>query len=283
MKTIIALLLLAFSFSLCSCYTPRYVYSPSAHNVPVLLKKGDSKIAANYSANLAGNNQKSNVSTKGTSSGYDLQSAYAVTNHFALQLNYYHRKERNAGDFDAGYNDSVVLNYKRNLTEIGVGYFHVLNKNAMVQVFGGVGFGQSSFTDNGRDQNNVYRSKYHSMDVTKIFIQPALSVKIERYVASFSSRLSIIYFKNIKTSYNATELDNYKLDSLSYSPRAFWEPCMVNTFGFKKLPGLQLEFQMGFAFLMSRRFVDARSFNFSTGLLFDLPKLFAFDHHSSKN
>ncbi|MEI9958041.1 MAG: hypothetical protein WDM90_17455 [Ferruginibacter sp.] len=49
------------------------------------------------------------------------------------------------------------------------------------------------------------------------------------------------------------------------------------------MPGLQLEFQMGFAFLVSRRFVDARSFNFSTGLLFDLPKLFAFNHHSSKN
>ncbi|MEI9958042.1 MAG: hypothetical protein WDM90_17460 [Ferruginibacter sp.] len=53
-----------------------------------------------------------------------------------MQLNYYHRKERNTGDFDAGYNDSVVLNYKRNLTEIGMGYFHVLNKNAIVQVFG---------------------------------------------------------------------------------------------------------------------------------------------------
>jgi hypothetical protein len=37
------------------------------------------------------------------------------------------------------------------------------------------------------------------------------------------------------------------------------------------------------AFLMSRRFVDYRAFNFSAGLLFDLPKLFVLNKHSSKN
>ena len=26
-----------------SCNTPRYIYSPAAHNVPVLTKKGDTK------------------------------------------------------------------------------------------------------------------------------------------------------------------------------------------------------------------------------------------------
>ncbi|MEI9958043.1 MAG: hypothetical protein WDM90_17465 [Ferruginibacter sp.] len=58
------LLCIACCLLLFSCYTPRYVYSPSAHNVPVLLKKGDSKIAANYSANLAGNTHRSDVVTR---------------------------------------------------------------------------------------------------------------------------------------------------------------------------------------------------------------------------
>jgi hypothetical protein len=285
MKTACALLLSAYSFLLFSCYTPRYVYSPSAHNIPVFEKKGDSKLAANYSFNLAANTVKDSVPVKAKSRGYDLQAAYAFTNHFAMQVNHFHRTERNTGDFDAAIRDSVVINYKRNMTEIGAGYFHLLNNSRSVfQVFGGIGFGKFSFTDNGRNFNGPLRTRYHNMSVTKLFIQPSFTVRGDNALAaSFSSRFSVIYFKNIRTDYTAGELNNYKLDSLSYSPRAFWEPAVVNTFGFKKLPGLQIEVQAGFAFLISRRFVDARAFNFSGGLLFDLPKLFAFNHHSSKN
>jgi hypothetical protein len=279
------LLLIANCQLLTSCYTPRYVYSPTAHNVPVFAKKGDSKLAANYSFNLSDNTIKDSVPVKAKARGYDLQAAYAFTNHWAMQVNYFQRSERNTGDFDTGIRDSVVINYKRNLTEIGAGYFHLLkNKQSLFQVFAGIGFGKSSFTDDGKDPNRVYRNRYHQMNVTQLFIQPAFTVRGKKnFAATFSSRLSAVYFKNISTNYTATELDNYKLDSLNYSPRVFWEPAVVNTFGFKKLPGLQLEFQLGFAFLVSRRFVDVRAFNFSAGLLFDLPKLFAFNHHSSKN
>lgn len=283
---IYCLLPIVFCQLLSSCYTPRYAYSPSAHNVPVLTKKGDSKLAFNYSVNFADNRVKENVSTKGKASGYDVQAAYAFTNHWAMQVNYFHRKERNAGDFDSNVLDSTVINYKRNLTEIGAGYFKTLNSNkkAAVQIFAGIGFGKFSFTDNGKDQSNVYRSRYHTMNITKIFIQPALMIRGKKnFAASLSSRFSTIYFKNITTDYSATELDNYKLDSLSYRPRFFWEPSIVNTFGFKKLPGVQLEFQTGMAVLMSRLFVDYRAFNFSAALLFDLPKLFALNNHSSKN
>jgi hypothetical protein len=285
MKTALALLLIAFSFSLFSCYTPRYVYSPSAHNVPVLAKKGDSKLAFNYSVNPSDNTVKDSVPVKAKARGYDVQAAYAITNHWAVQLNYMHRTERNAGDFDAGVRDSVVINYKRKLTEFGVGYFHLLsNQRSLFQAFAGIGLGKFNFTDNGKDQGRVLRTRYHRMNVTKLFIQPAFTVRSKRnFAATFSSRHSVIFFSNIQTDYTAAELDNYKLDSLSYSPRVFWEPSVINSFGFKKLPGMQVEFQFGFAFLVSRRFVDARAFNFSTGLLFDLPKLFTLNRYSSKN
>jgi hypothetical protein len=286
MKTVPALLFLAFSFSLFSCYTPRYVYSPSAHNVPVFTKKGDSKLAVNYSVNPADNNVRDSVPVRAKARGYDLQAAYAFSKHWAMQMNYYRRTERNAGDFDAGVRDSVVINYKRNLTEIGAGYFQVLdhNKRGIFQVFAGVGFGKFSLDDNGKDQNRILRSRYHEMNITKLFIQPAFMVKSNgNFAAAFSSRVSVIYFSKIKTNYTLSEQQDFKLDSLSYSPRVFWEPAVLNSFGFKKLPGIKLEFQFGFAFLVSKRFVDARSFNFSGGLLFDLPKLFAFNNHSSKN
>jgi hypothetical protein len=288
LKLLIAycLLFIACCKLLTACYSPRYVYSPAAHNVPVLVKKGDSKLAFNYSFNPTASTVKGSVPTKGKVRGFDVQGAYAINKHWAMQVNYFNRTERNAGNFDAGARDSVVLNYKRNLIEIGGGYFQALNNNKLtiLQIFAGAGFGKSNFTDDGRDRNNVYRSKFHNMNVIKLFIQPAFMVRNKaNFSATFSSRNSLIFFKNINTDYDATELDRYKLDSLTISPRLFWEPAVVNNFGFKKLPGLQLEFQLGFSFLMSRRFVDYRSFNFSAGLIFDVPKLFAVKKQPLKN
>jgi hypothetical protein len=259
-----------------SCYTPRYVYSPSAHNVPVLLKKGDSKLAFDLSTNFSKKNASDAVVKDNKSSGIDLQGAYAITNKFALQLNYYRRTEKNNGDFSASNLDSSVINYKRNLTEIGVGYYRALlhNRQAIFQVFAGIGFGRFGFTDIGRDQNNVFHNRFHQMDVTKLYVQPAFTIRSKRnFTASLSSRFSVIYFHNIQTDYTVAEQDNYKLDSLNYRPHLFWEPAVINTFGFKRLPGLQLEFQAGLTLLESRLFIDYRSFNFSLGILFDIPKL----------
>ena len=277
MKRFLLLSIIAFLILyLSSCYTPRYVYSPSAHNVPVLTKKGDSKLAFNYSLNLSGNTSDNAGSTDPTGNGFDLQAAQALSDHWAIMVNYFNRKERNSGDYVAGRRDSVTIHYRRNLVEIGAGYYHILtnNKQAIFQVFGGIGFGKSDFTDEGRNFNSPYRTRFHNMNIIKLFIQPAFMIRSKNnFSASFSSRNSLVFFKNIQTDYTVTELNNYKLDSLTISPRLFWEPSIVNTFGFKKLPGLQFEFQLGFAFLVSRRFVDYRSFNFSTGILFDLPKL----------
>ena len=259
-----------------SCYTPRYVYSPSAHNVPVLLKKGDSKLAANLSTNFSKRNTTNGIVKDNKSHGIDLQGAYALTNKFAVQVNYYRRTEKNNGDFSANNLDSSVINYTRQLTEIGFGYYRAVMRNnrAIFQVFAGIGFGKFGFTDIGRDQNNVFHNNLHQAGITKLFVQPAFTIKNKRnFAASLSTRFSVIFFRNIQTDYTAAELDKYKLDSLNFRPRLFWEPAVVNTFGFKKIPGLQLEFQAGLCLLQSPLFIDYRAFNFSMGVLVDVPKL----------
>ena len=262
-------------FAATSCYTPRYIYSPAAQNVPILVNKGDSKLAFNYSTNFSKKNASEGIVKDNRSAGIDLHGAYAISNKFAVLANYYHRTEKNNGDFSAGNLDSSVINYTRNLTEFGFGYYRKLMRNQQVifQVFAGVGFGRFSFTDIGRDQNNVFHNNFHDAGITKVFLQPSFTVRNKNIAASLSSRFSLVYFRDIKTDYTATERNNYKLDSLNYRPRLFWEPAIVNTFGFKKLPGLQLEFQAGLSLLQSRLFIDYRSFNFSAGVLFDVPKL----------
>jgi len=256
-----------------SCYTPRYVYSPSAHNVPLLTNKGDSKLAFNYSSNLS-----FATHTNGTvneSYGYDIHGAYAIGKHLAVQSGYYSRHEKNDGNFTTNL-DSSIIRYRRNLFEFGLGYFNKFDSAShfIFQVFAGAGMGQFSFTDNGKNQGGVMYSRFHKSAITKVYLQPAMVFRPNGQITlSVSSRFSFIDFYNISTDYSSSELRNYELDSLGHSPVVFWEPAFINSFGFKKVPGLRLEYQLGMSLLMSRKFVDGRSFNFSAGLVLDLPKL----------
>ncbi|HMJ47055.1 MAG TPA: hypothetical protein VK498_06970 [Ferruginibacter sp.] len=257
---------------LSSCYTPRYVYSPAAHNVPLLTKKGDSRLAFNYSSNLAFIQKSSKANN---SYGFDLQGAFAIGKHFALQSGYYSRQEKNEGNFSTNL-DSSVIRYKRNLFEFGVGYYRLLDSAShfTFQVFSGAGIGKFSFTDNGKNQGGVFYNRFHEADITKVYLQPALVFLPGPQISlSVSSRFSLINFHNINTDYTDSELRNYELDSLGHSDVIFWEPSFINSFGFKKIPGLRMEYQLGMSLLMSRKFVDGRSFNFSAGLVLDLQKM----------
>ncbi len=271
---------------LASCYTPRYMYSPSAHNVPVLVQKGDSKLSAMLSSNLSEKSVSNNRTNESKSRGFDLQGAYAISNNFAIQAGYFKRTESNNGDSEAGRLDSSVINYKRNLTEFGLGYFKSLHRRDKVffQVFGGIGMGKFNLTDDGRDLNNIIYRKTHQTDVTKFYLQPAMMFRpTSHFTISVSTRLSFIKFGNIKTDYSQDELYNYHLDSLSYGARSFWEPAFTNTIGFKKLPGIQFEYQFGFSTLLSKRYIDHRSFNFSAAIMLDIPKLFTRKAPGDKN
>jgi hypothetical protein len=259
-----------------SCYTPRYLYSPSAHNVPVLVNKGDSKLAAYLSSNLSSKKNNYNRVNESKNRGFDLQAAYAFSNHFAVQASYFNRVESNNGYKNGGNLDSAFIHYKRNLTEAGFGYFVPLNDDneAMFQVFAGAGKGRFSFTDNGKDETGNAYNRSHQATITKWYIQPALMLRSEdNFASSFSSRFSFINFSSIKTNYTPAELTYYKLDGLANGSVAFWEPALTITFGFKKLPGIQFESQAGTSIRLTNRYLNYRAFNFSLAIVLDLPKL----------
>lgn len=269
-----------------SCYTPRYMYSPAAQNVPVFAKKGDSKLSAGLSTNFSQNSVTNNLGNDSKSRGFDLQGAYAYTNAFAIQANYFNRNESNTGNEIVGTLDNAFINYKRHLTEVGFGYFNSFDKTklALFQVFGGVGKGKFGFKDNGQDQNGVNYSRSHEADVTKYYFQPALMLRSKgNFAASFSSRFSFIKFSNIKSDYSPSELVNYKLDSLSDGTHNFWEPAFTNTFGFKQLPGIQFEYQFGTAIQTNGGFIHYRSINFFFAIVLDLPKLLNRKSGNDKN
>lgn len=277
MKT--ALSILALLLVLVSCNTPRYAYSPSAHNVPILAKQGDSKIAAYYS-----NNGFSPVSEddneyqydKSISHGADLQGAIAVTNHFAVQANYYFRSEKsNSVSFNNTF-DSSKVRYRRNLIEGGLGYFTPLDtkQRILFQVFAGAGVGSTKITDVGTTFNQTPYSRYYNADLTKIYLEPAITFRAkEVFAASVASRFSLVKFRNISSNYSLFEKQDLNLDSLDRFPVVFFEPTFVGSFGFNKLPGFRIEIQTGLSILWDESFIDYRPFNFSLGLVCDIRKL----------
>lgn len=251
--------------TLFACYTPRYVYSPTTQNIPSVAKKNDLEFSAFYAGSVNTFKTKDNYNQ-----GFDMQSAWAASNHFAIILNESARWERNSGNDSYFANDTSLLSYQQNYVEIGGGYFSSskANPKMQVQIFVGAAFGSSKISDNYRS-NNITTNKYHNSYVTKIFIQPAvLYSPFKNFLTVLSSRFTAVIFTHIHSNYTANELDNYNLDSLTVSPVYFWEPAVSYTIGIKKLP-IKLRIQGAISILLNKRFVEHRSSNVSFGIVSD--------------
>ncbi|RYD72362.1 MAG: hypothetical protein EOP53_22060 [Sphingobacteriales bacterium] len=263
----------AFMLLQSSCNTPRYVYSPAAHNVPMLTQKGDSKLGVLYSSNSGGDDDIINFGPS-RSDGIDVQAAYAVSNHWAMMFNYFYRHEKNGDDFNS---TPALIRYNRNLTELGAGYFTSINSNKSVffHAYAGAGAGKFKFKDYQINGTTLQYRNFHQADVFKFFLQPAIMYQYKKISSvAVSSRFSILNYTNIKTNYDSSQLALYELATLKNGPVVFWEPAFVYAQGLKKFPFIRLELQAGMSALLSRRFVDARTLNFSLGFQADMLNLF---------
>ena len=256
--------LLFISISVSSCYSPRYVYSPPTQNIPLLDKKNDVELSAFYGGAINFFKEKGNYNR-----GFDIQSAWAITNHFAVMINENARWEKNGGNDSFFPVDSSFLSYKRNFTEFGAGYFSSRGENIKMQfqAFGGAAFGSSKIFDDFIT-NNTHENKYHYSNVTELFIQPALIYSFfKNFSVAFSSRFNEVIFTHIRTSYTSAELYNYLLDNINVSPVFFWEPAVSYTFGFKKIP-VEFQLQGSLTVLLNRRFVEHRNSNIGMGITY---------------
>lgn len=266
MRNLLSSLLVLSIVIFASCSTPRYAYAPAAHNVPVLTAKGDGKIGAAYSTSISGDRIEDDETVNNSVNGIDVQGAYALSDHWALQAAHMQRWERTTGGVD-----SVNIKYRRNLTELGVGYYFPMNSNlnAWFQVFGGGGFGKFNFTD-----SSVYGNYFHESDVLKFYVQPGFYFRSKgSFSVSIAVRGSFIKFNSIKTNYPSSDLDNYRLNQMGNKVKFFLEPAVVSSFGFKNVPGLRIEFQGGLSLLTAETPFDYRSQNFSIGTYLDFGSL----------
>jgi len=205
---------------LASCRTPRFVYSPSTPNNPYFKTKGESKLAAYYSATGTADEIPNEYNN-----GFDIQAAYAPGNHWALTADYFSRREKDIFTFSQRtYYDSSVVKYDRHIASFGAGYFTAIQKNSNVflNALAGVGFGKFNFTDNGTD-NGVNYSRYHNADITKWYIQPAINIYFKDHIrAAFIGQIAWVHYGNISTSYFESELNYFDLHRIPGKTLSFF-------------------------------------------------------------
>ena len=256
-----------------SCDTYRYIYSASPPNNPYFIKKGESKLAAYYSSS----NNSSNNLANDFAHGYDLQAAYAFSNHWALTSSYFNRREKD----DYGHNsyniyDTSTIRYKRSLIDISAGYFVSLNRKKTISfnLYGGMATGKFSFTDNGLESGAAY-SRFHDSRITKWYFQPSFNfIPSEYFRLSLIVKSAYVHYGHVETSYTPYEQQYFSLDRIDGKTISFFETAYNIQTGLPKYPWIKIDATISFASgnipLDSR--LDVRDFNASIGLSVDFSK-----------
>lgn len=188
-KTQAFILIGILSIGAMSC-APLYV--PNARNVPMFT--GAKEFQATASAGM----------------GYNLQAAYAITDHLGV-----------TGNFMVANNKaSKKFQYRtQQYSELGIGYYHNA-PSITFEMFAGLGAGKGATKDS--IYNFLTNDYLYSANATynKFFFQPALGMnRWENFEWSFAPRISYVMFQSI---------DIYEGDT--YAPVAkknylYFEPC----------------------------------------------------------
>lgn len=259
------------TFILFGCTNSRYIYAPAPANNPFFNEKGESKLTTTYS--------ESESSQYGYARGWDLQGAYALSNHWAVTASYFNRRE-----MDKVYSygsDNTEVKYKRNLFGVGGGYFVPLNpkKTITFNFYVGVDFGKFSFDEKAVSLNPNY-DRYHTSNITKGYFQPSINFMPGKFFRfGIYMKSSYVHYGNIKTSYTPDELAYYSLDVLGDRTRNFIEFGYNMQFGLPKYQWIRLELGLTAVNwnpqynILNNRAFDVRSSNVSIGINLDFTKM----------
>ncbi|MBN9350406.1 MAG: hypothetical protein J0H55_06955 [Chitinophagaceae bacterium] len=258
-----------------SCTTQRFIYAPSAPNIPYFKEKGDSKISAAYSTRfLRPNHNKT--------SGVDLQGAYAFTNHWAVVASWFNRSERDLSTLSFDKIKSEI-HYKRNIIELGPGYFFPLNRNRSMTLnfYATAGKGKFSLFEKS-DSTGIDYSRFHEINVGKYSFQTSLNfIPNEYFHSSFYLKYSFVHYGKYLTDYNPEELLYYGFNKIPGKTIVFPEIGFDLQFGTPEIKGVLLEISGSTLVykgsqILSTTKLHPRGGNFAIGLTFDFERVFGY-------
>jgi hypothetical protein len=218
------------------------VYVPNVRNAPLFSKSGEFQGSVQL----------------GTS-GVDLQSAVAVSNHIGLMGNFsYANRNNNRNNTNTGtttYDDDY---HRHRFYEGGIGYFYN-DETLCYEVYAGYGQGQGSSNDNGflGTQTLDATGKF-----VRYFLQPSLGFNKKNIHLAFTTRFSVVNYTEFSNSLGVKVMKD--------DPKLFLEPAFTAKFNFIERRLFAI-LQVGFNSGMSEDvYFDYPFFHFSTGLGFRL-------------
>lgn len=201
--------------------------------------------------------------------GADVMGAYAITNHIAVTGSYHYRNERNYYlPYRSSPFDTSLVNYKRRMWELGIGYFASLNKRNTItaNIYMGAGSATYNIKDEGTNGSAKY-SRYHNSKPFKLYFQPGVNFMTGSVRFGTALRLNILTYKNVMTNYSNEELAYIHLDELNNKTLLFPEFVLTTAYRFPKYPWIALEGQVSVNF-NDDRYYRSRTMNASAGLIF---------------
>ena len=218
------------------------IYTPSVPNTPMLSTQGE--IAAGAHLSLKGN--------------FNFNSAYAITNHFAVLAN---------GATMNNENDKKDIKHK--MIEFGAGYFDTFgpDKNRILEIYAGFGSGKSERLFREFDKDDFQESKYD-----KKFIQVNYSSKKVDNLRLFGVDFGLNYGTALRMSFVKTN-DFFRNGVLQPNEdNIFLEPVFFTRMILSD--EVQLQYTSGSNFgLKNRKFLNAGNSVFSIGVVVNLGRL----------
>lgn len=203
-------------FVLTGCVT---LYKPNAIHSPLLKEKGELNTSASLGFSGCGL--------------YNLQAAYAISNHTGIMVDgmYHNRRISSA--------DSSVEKLNMYFGEAGAGYFTTFdnNKNVLFQCYGGGGYGiTTDKLSNANQPTPEMSSKYFN-----IFVQPGLSFKSKYVEVALDLRANYVRLFNIH-AYLYDKFEWWNTDFKFYSDTTLHfvnlEPAVTMKIGGEKWKGI---------------------------------------------
>ena len=247
MKNILITITIVACCYSCGITTPKYLFAPNTPNVFCTKKKKDMLVAVNFASTYPG---ESTADGTLKSNGIDIQTAYAISNSFAIKCDLFAKAELDESNRTEQDEYYYKLNYKRKGIEIS-GAYNILvgtKKKNSININTGIGIGSDAFS--GRYVQETSANRYFNAKQFKWFIMPVLNVQLaDNYAIIIAYRVSVLRFNSINT--NDKELRTGLFSEIDKQNSVFASSLIDNQFGFNKLKGIKFRIGVGTNLMMN--------------------------------
>jgi hypothetical protein len=237
-------LFLSLASVICFCSCTHVYYAPSSANTPLFREKNEGMVNAAF----IGSDE---------TSGVQVQSAYAVGKNVGVQLNFMTMGESNNTSYN---NQNVKEKGRGTYIEAAAGYFTPFtNRKFVFETYGGIGGGVI---------NNHYASSESSkVGLTKLFLQPAIGLRLPNYQMSIATKFSaaMLRIKSSDLSGSGLPLEYAQLYYINDHKTSFLlEPTLTFRGGLK---GVMLQAQITFSLNLNNNNLPQEDDLFSLGII----------------